>query len=52
MDVAFFVGATTLVGTGMMFISLFKHFCGIFKIARWDEINIRIKVKIFILNKV
>jgi len=34
MDVAFFIGVTALVGTGMMFISLLKHVCGIFKIAR------------------
>lgn len=34
MDIAFFIGATTLIGIGMMFVSLIKHICGIFKIAR------------------
>src|SRR5436309_14171509 len=44
MDIGISIGGLATLGAGMVFMSCIKHTCGMFKIARSEEINIAIKV--------
>lgn len=34
MDASIYIGATAMLGTGLMLIAYLKHACGMFRIAR------------------